>query len=186
MAQQKANPGKSEPPQPWFGGPRLTTLFLLGRPHHSEFKTVLLAYFKKPGRGWHGRTVELERIFGFGNGSYRSYEPFPKPKMRSSGRSGEVARVKTFFRFVKNRRLGHTVHTYVRGRGVARLHISDIICCLRSRIYLALDPKRLRQPCHLPFGVSNFGHLDDDKRQTRKRNPKFAQPSGFTRGEQKK
>ena len=53
--------------------------------------------FKKPGRGWHGRTVELEPALGGGNGSYRASDPLPPPRAASSGRSGEVARVKAFF-----------------------------------------------------------------------------------------
>ena len=38
--------------------------------------------FKKAGRGlwgWHRRAVELEPPFGFGNGSHRAPELFPKP-----------------------------------------------------------------------------------------------------------
>ena len=34
--------------------------------HHSDPQTVLLAYLKKAGRGWHGGTVELEPALGFG------------------------------------------------------------------------------------------------------------------------
>ena len=56
-----------------------------------------VAYLKKPGRGWHGRTVELERTLGVGNGSRMDPALFPTPRVRSSGRSREVARVQASF-----------------------------------------------------------------------------------------
>ena len=49
---------------------------------HSEPQTVLLAYFKIAGRGWHGGTFDLEPALSFGNGAYRVTELFPKPGAR--------------------------------------------------------------------------------------------------------
>ena len=108
---------------------------------HSEFQTVLLAYFLKPGRGWHGRTIELEPALGCGNGSDSAPELFPQPRAGSSGRSGEVAQVKAVFPTVKNRRLGHTVDpdadpdadpdgrvSTVNGSGTFRLKRTDSFC----------------------------------------------------------
>ena len=75
----------------WEYSPPITLGTSAGGAHSAQ--TALLAYFL--------RAVELERIFGHGNGSYRSDEQlkFPSPKMRISGRSGRVtvARVKAFF-----------------------------------------------------------------------------------------
>ena len=62
----------------------------------NDFKIFLQSATTKPGRGWHGRTVELEPALGTGNGSCGAAEPFPVLKAGSSGRSGEVARVKAF------------------------------------------------------------------------------------------
>ena len=77
----------------WEYSPPITLGTSAGGAHSAQ--TALLAYFL--------RAVELERIFGHGNGSYRSDEQlkFPSPKMRISGRSGRVtvARVKAFFSY---------------------------------------------------------------------------------------
>ena len=56
---------------------------------------------RKPGRGWHGRTVELESALGGGNGSYRAPDPLLPPMAGSSGCSGEVAWVKAVFPTVR-------------------------------------------------------------------------------------
>ena len=61
-----------------------------------------LAYFKKTGEGLDGRTVELERTLGVGNGSRMDPALFPTPRVRPSGRSREVARVQVFPKGSKN------------------------------------------------------------------------------------
>ena len=50
-------------------------------------------YFKNPGRGWHGRTIELEPALGGRKGSHRAPDPSPPQRADSNGRSEEVARV---------------------------------------------------------------------------------------------
>jgi hypothetical protein len=97
-----------------------------------QLQTSLLAYFKKPGRGWHGRTVELERTLGVGNGSRMDPALFPTPRVRSSGRSREVARVQASFpRGQKTPFLTHCDYNSSTSRGA-----------------------RWRYPCRIPVVVS--------------------------------
>ena len=69
-------------------------------------RLFLLAYFKKQGRGWHGRTVGLAPALEMAHTSSLGYSRSQEPVL--SGRSGE-GRAKPGFQTVKNRRWWHTL-----------------------------------------------------------------------------